>query len=478
MALGGLSRIYFLFASRPFKNLEVERLFLAKYEEDGLRMMTIFFIMAGVTFWGFSVVELGFNGHSITELIQWVRPLVGLAFFIGAGTAKRFMPFYRRFYQPSVCVFMVIYAAFILWFEFEAQVAGHPEFFYLSVTGMCLLMTVSCYYFMHLSVSVAALMSGIFFAMSYYVLNISDVRYGPASGRMATYVIVANGVGLLMRQVADRKQRYLFLRQKRLREMTSVQARLIEAQAVGMQAKMRFLAMLSHEMRSPVNAVVRAMEALRRDFQGSLTENRVEMLKTVDRRCGDLLRIFDDLLDLGAMSERIGLPPPVRFSFPELVAHCVQLAETQAADKGLQVSVDIDPCVEGSYYVGHAPALKRILSNLLANAIKFTGEGLVSVSVEVLEWKGGYEKIQLLVADTGIGIASDELHNIFQPFYQVESSLSRRFGGNGLGLAICRQLAESMGATLTVDSEVGRGSTFKLTLTLSAEQQNAQARAN
>lgn len=477
MRARGISRAYFLFARRPFKNRKIERHFVAKYEEDGLKMMPIFFTMAGVTFLGFSVAELGFYGHSLTELIQWVRPLVGLAFFIGAATTKHLLPFYRRFYQPTVGVFMVIYAAFILWFEFSAQVPGHPEFFYLSVTAMCLLMTVSCYYFMHLSVPVASLMSGIFFAMSLFVIDMSDVKYGAATGRMATYIIVANAVGLLMRQVADRKQRYLFLRQKRLREMTSIQARLIEAQAVGMQAKMRFIAMLSHEMRSPVNAVVQAMQALKRDFKGSLTENRLEMLGTVDRRCGQLLRVFDDLLDLGAMSERAGLPPPVAFSVTELVSQCTHLAETSAADKGLRVIIELAPHLERSVYLGHAQAIKRIVSNLLANAIKFTNDGYVTVVVQSLEKNGYEEKIEISVIDTGIGIVSSELQNIFQPFYQVDSSLSRRFGGNGLGLAICRQLADSMGATLSVQSEPGRGSIFKLNLLVTTEEADLRAHA-
>jgi len=466
MGIGWLRDVFFLFAGRSFKNQDIERLFRAKYQEDGVKLVPIFFMMAGSSFIGFSVVELFIYGRPFTERIQWVRPLVALVFIIGGLTVKYRIEFYRRFFQPIVCGWLVIYADFILWFEFAVQIPGHPEFFYLSVTAMCLLLTVSCYYFVHLSVPVAVVMSVIFLVMSLSVIDLSDVKNAASSNRMITYIIVANLAGMLMRQLADRKQRYLFVRQKRLREMTSIQARLIEAQAVGMQAKMKFIAMLSHEMRTPVNAVLHAMEAVRLDVKDELTEKRLEMLRKVDGRCQQLLRTFDDLLDLGAMSEHVKLPAATRFSLVELVTQCVQLIEQHVFEKGLSLSVDTDPDLEGAFYMGPASALRRVVSNLLANAVKFTTDGGINISLKIVDSTAVEEKIEISVSDTGIGIAVTELKNIFQPFYQVESSLSRRFGGNGLGLAICHQLASGMGAILIVDSEVGRGSCFKITLSL------------
>jgi signal transduction histidine kinase len=461
-----LQRIYFLFAGRSFKNSDTERLFRAKYQEDGVEMVPIFFYMAGLSFFGFSAVEVFGYGRPLTERIQWVRPLVALAFVIGGLTFKYRIELYRRFFQPIVCVWLVVYSAFILWFEFAAQIPGHPEFFYLSVTAMCLLLTVSCYYFMHLSVPVAGVMSVIFLAMSLTVINLSDVGHDSSTYRMITYIIVANMTGMLMRQISDRRQRYLFVRQKRLREMTSIQARLIEAQAIGMQAKMKFIAMLSHEMRTPVNAVVHAMEVVRLDMKGELTEKRMEMLRKVDGRCQQLLRTFDDLLDLGAMSEQIKRPAVTEFNLVDLVAQCVQLIEEYAVEKGLSLVVNIDRNLQHSCYMGPASALRRVLSNLMANAVKFTSKGGVAVSINLVETMALEERVEFSVSDTGIGIAAEELENIFQPFYQVESSLSRRFGGNGLGLAICQQLAGSMSALLLVDSEVGRGSCFKVIISL------------
>ncbi|CAB3798748.1 Sensor histidine kinase RcsC [Paraburkholderia ultramafica] len=233
------------------------------------------------------------------------------------------------------------------------------------------------------------------------------------------------------------------------------------------RAKDDFFAMMSHEIRTPMNGVLGLVEVLERT---PLNTDQGEMLSMIHESAGALLQILDDLLDYSKIEAgRLTLeaePIDIR----ELVDNAVGLLAGRAHEKGLKVRVDIAPEVAATLR-GDSVRLRQILFNLLGNAIKFTPQGEVDVGVSVVEQKGAEQTLEMTVEDTGIGIAPEVQASLFEPFVQAESSTTRRFGGTGLGLTICRKLIDLMGGSLALRSEPGCGTCMIVRLTMAVEAQ-------
>ncbi|MGF6570459.1 two-component system sensor histidine kinase EvgS [Paraburkholderia sp. GAS333] len=233
------------------------------------------------------------------------------------------------------------------------------------------------------------------------------------------------------------------------------------------RAKDDFFAMMSHEIRTPMNGVLGLVEVLERT---PLNTDQGEMLGMIHESAGALLQILDDLLDYSKIDAgRLTLeaePIDIR----ELVDNAVGLLAGRAHEKGLKVRVGIASEV-AAVLRGDSVRLRQILFNLLGNAIKFTPQGEVEVAVSVVAQNGDAQTLEMIVEDTGIGIASEVQASLFEPFVQAESSTTRRFGGTGLGLTICRKLIDLMSGTLTLRSEVGKGTRMIVRLTMPVEAQ-------
>lgn len=221
-------------------------------------------------------------------------------------------------------------------------------------------------------------------------------------------------------------------------------------------AKSAFLATMSHEIRTPLNGVLGMVQAMAANELPAVQRERLDVI----RQSGEsLLAILNDILDLSKIEAGKLDLEEIDFDLGE-VAHGAHSTFTALANKkGLSFSLNMDGA--SGVYRGDPTRLRQIIYNLVSNALKFTEKGEIRVDAS----RQGAE-LRLRVTDTGIGIPADKVATLFSKFAQVDASTTRRFGGTGLGLSICRQLAELMGGTLELETELGRGSIFTVTLPL------------
>ena len=229
------------------------------------------------------------------------------------------------------------------------------------------------------------------------------------------------------------------------------------------QAKSDFLATMSHEIRTPMNAVV-GLAGLLLDME--LTPRQHEMIETLHANADILLQLVNDLLDISRIEAGQIELEQRSFTLAGIFKVLHAMFDGQAAAKGVALTMNNE--IGNQLFMGDRARLQQILVNLISNALKFTPRGTISVTVTGTPVSEGVTRVQFDVTDSGVGIPPEKLQAIFDKFVQADQSISRRFGGSGLGLAICKSLAELMHGDISIASEVGRGSTFTLTIPLEA----------
>jgi signal transduction histidine kinase/DNA-binding response OmpR family regulator len=222
------------------------------------------------------------------------------------------------------------------------------------------------------------------------------------------------------------------------------------------QAKSDFLANMSHEIRTPMNAIMGMTHLAQRT---DLTLQQRNYLDKIDRSCQSLLAIIDEILDFSKIEAGKLAFENVSFSLDTVLNHLLDTIKIKAQQKNVALSFSISPDAPRQL-VGDSLRLGQVLLNLASNAVKFTEQGIVTISVEHELFSTNRAIFRFSISDTGIGMTTEQLSGLFQPFTQADSSITRKYGGSGLGLIICKQLAELMGGKIDVVSEYGKGSTF------------------
>lgn len=275
------------------------------------------------------------------------------------------------------------------------------------------------------------------------------VRYLPLSGG-------EHGFIMIVEDITDQRQADQVLRD-----------RIHEAEQAA-EAKQSFLANMSHEVRTPMNAILGMLQLL---LDTGMTEAQRNYAAKAYQASESLLRILNEILDLSKLEAGRVSIEKTPFDLEELVQRSAGLFALEAERKGLNLSVEIDPQLPRQL-LGDSLRLGQILSNLMGNAIKFTHQGEICLSMELLSEHESSIQLSISIADTGVGMTDEQLKRVFQAFNQGEDSTARRYGGTGLGLAISRALAEAMDGELSVDSHPGMGSVFILKIELEVPEQS------
>ncbi|RBJ80535.1 response regulator [Pseudomonas sp. MWU12-2534b] len=235
------------------------------------------------------------------------------------------------------------------------------------------------------------------------------------------------------------------------------------------KAKSDFLAMMSHELRTPMNGVLGMLQLLETT---EMTQEQSEYAALASESTEHLLKVINDILDFSRIERSALELEHIPFNLAELISSSAQAFQHSALQRGLDLQLRLPPGMESLQVKGDPTRIRQILVNLIGNALKFTEQGSVVIEAQ---WQALDHELlwfTCAVRDSGIGISPASLELMFDAFQQADSSISRRYGGTGLGLPIARTLAERMGGTLRAQSEEGRGSVFTLEIPLALFQQS------
>ena len=270
------------------------------------------------------------------------------------------------------------------------------------------------------------------------------VNCSPVMGRDGEY----RGVLVSLEDVTEIEENRLRLRQSK------------EAAESANRAKSEFLANMSHEIRTPMNSILGFTDLLRRGYDTDEAE-RLDYLDTIHTSGTHLLDLINDILDLSKVESGRMMVDSACCSPHQIISDVQKILGAKAEEKGIALDYEAEQLPES--IISDPARLRQVLTNLIGNAIKFTSTGGVRIVARLLE-SPVRPQLEIKVIDTGIGMTQEQAQRIFDPFAQADASITRRFGGTGLGLTISRRLVRSLGGDIVVESEPGKGSLFTVTI--------------
>jgi signal transduction histidine kinase/CheY-like chemotaxis protein/HPt (histidine-containing phosphotransfer) domain-containing protein len=250
------------------------------------------------------------------------------------------------------------------------------------------------------------------------------------------------------------------LLEERIRQRTEELERAMHGALNASQAKSEFLANMSHELRTPMNGLLGMLDLA---LDGGVNGEQKDQLETAQRCAYSLLALLNDILDLSKIEAGKMMLEKIPFDIRAVVEDCVKSQAAKAGQKRIDLRFEAHQGPQPNL-MGDPLRVRQIVANLLSNAIKFTDRGAVRVRLDLSPCVGGRINAVIQVSDTGPGIPPEKIATIFEKFTQADGSITRKYGGTGLGLAITRRLVEIHGGDVRVESQVGKGSTFRVTL--------------
>jgi signal transduction histidine kinase/CheY-like chemotaxis protein len=449
------------FRVRAFRDRELEHEFRQVFRSAGVRFFEISAALTGLAYVAFFLIYALSGSQGPFAQPQPLRLLMiagMLATTLALRFAKQFMARNYELIFPAVVILSISCTTVIASMN---QTTESPYSRYWGLFSAAVMSTCIIYGFARLSTVSTLLLAA--FNVSITLWFAKD--YGGDAKmmqRLIVHLAAINVICYALYRLINLRERKLFLRGKRQRSILELKRARDKAEEAS-RAKSAFLANMSHEIRTPMNGIIGSLALLETTDS---SDRRATLIHVARQAADGLLQTLNEILDFAKLDAKGGALNIAPLDVRRVCQVAVQTFQANATAKAIALRFDTRRLPTGlGMVLGDEEKLRRIVMNLVSNAIKFTSEGGVTLRLRGID-TGDEVRIIIQVFDTGIGIAKDKIPLLFDPFYQVESGMSRRYGGTGLGLAISRQLAHAMGGTVTVKSTVGRGSLFSVKLVL------------